>query len=348
MRPLRVARRALPVAFAAAILAAGLPASAQATLVFERNVYKPSVWVAHNDGSGAHRLAKGSLPRLSPDGRTVAYSVTHSGGEYVSRLVVKPVAGGAARTLARQWRGAWSTFAFSPDSRFIATTVGPELGEQQLLLIDVESGATRVIASGYFYGVSFSPDGSTLVYGRAASEAYPQPSDVYTAPVEGGAPQAITSDHSSLYPLWGPRNRIVFVKLLGAQRRRYQPKNELFSMNPDGTGVRRLTHTHVGQLLQGLLPTQFSANGRRLLCEFVGQDTSYAVEVNAITGAHRTVHGARRRNFVGSALSADGRTVLGFTDGVEPGPEHDVVTFPYRGRRPHVLVRNALFPDWTR
>jgi hypothetical protein len=40
--------------------------------------------------------------------------------------------------------------------------------------------------------------------------------------------------------------------------------------------------------------------------------------------------------------------VLGFTDGVEPGPVHDVATIPYRGRRAHVLVRNALFPDWTR
>jgi dipeptidyl aminopeptidase/acylaminoacyl peptidase len=348
MRALRVARRASLVAFAAAIVAAGLSASAQATLVFERNVYRPSVWVARDDGSGAHRLATGSLPRLSPDGRTVAYSVTSSGGEYVSSLVVRPVAGGAPRTLATHWRGAWSTFAFSPDSRFIATAVGPERGAQQLLLIDVASGGAQVIATGYFYGVSFSPDGSTLVYGQAASEAYPQPSDIYSAPVAGGAPQAITSDHRSLYPLWGPRKRIVFVKLLGAQRRRYQPKNELFLMRPDGTGVRRLTHTRVGQLLQGLTPTQFSASGRRLLCEFVGQDTSYAVEVNAITGAHRTVRGARRRNLVGSALSTDGRTVLGFTDGVEPGPKHDIVTIPYRGGRSRVLVRNALFPDWTR
>jgi dipeptidyl aminopeptidase/acylaminoacyl peptidase len=348
MRALRVACRASLVAFAAAIVAAGFSASAHATLVFERNVYKPSVWVARDDGGGAHRLAKGSLPRLSPDGQTVAYSLTRPGGAYVSQLVVKPVAGGAARTLANDWRGAWSTFAWSPDSRFIATTVGPERGAQQLLLIEVASGATRAIATGYFYGVSFSPDGSTLVYGRAASEAYPQPSDIYSAPVEGGVPRAITSDQRSLYPLWGPRDRIVFVKLLGAHRRRYQPKNELFLMNPDGTGVRRLTYTHVGQLLQGLLPTQFSASGRRLLCEFVGQDTSYAVEVNAITGAHRAVHGGRRRNFVGSALSADGKTVLGFTDGVEPGPKHDVATIPYRGKRVHVLVRNALFPDWSR
>jgi Tol biopolymer transport system component len=347
MRTLKVARRALLVAFAAAILGAGVPSTAQATLVFERNVYKPSVWVARDDGSGAHWLAKGSLPRLSPDGSMVVYSVTHSGGKYVSKLVARPVAGGAARTLAPRWRG-WATFAFSPDSRFIATTVGPELGEQQLVLIEVASGATRAIATGYFYGASFSPDGSTLVYGRAPTEEFPQPSDVYSAPVAGGAPHAITADHRSLYPLWGPRGQVVFVRLLGAQRRRYQPKNELFSMSPDGTGVRRLTHTRVGQLLQGLTPTQFSANGRRLLCEFGGQDTSYAVEVNAITGAHKAVRGARRRGFVGSALSADGRTVLGFTGSIEPGPKHDIVTMRYGGRRAHVLVRNALFPAWSR
>jgi len=118
-------------------------------------------------------------------------------------------------------------------------------------------------------------------------------------------------------------------------------------MNPGGTGVRRLTHTRVAQLLQGLTPTEFSASGSRLLCEFGGQDTSYAVTVNPRTGAQRTLAGGMRGTFVGSAISRDGRTVLGFTGGDEPGPRHNVVTIPYAGGRQRVLVRNALDPDWN-
>jgi Tol biopolymer transport system component len=352
--PVRVARLSraslctIVAAFAlvAAILVVLLPASAHATLVFERGFSSPTVWAANDDGSGARRLANGSMPRISPDGSTVVYSVTPPGSEYRPNLVVASVSGGATRTLASGWRNPYA-FAWSPDSKRIATVIGAELGAQQLVVIEVATGATRTIASGYFYGVSFSPDGNTLVYGRAASESYPQRSDVYTASVAGGAPRAITSDRRSLSPLWGPRNKIVFVKLVEGDRRRYGPKNELYLMSPNGSGVKRLTHTKVGQLVQGLTPTQWSAGGGRLLSEFGGQDTSYAVTVNPSSGAQRALAGGPRGTFVGSGLSADGRTVLGFTGGFEPGPKHNIVTIPYGGGREKVLVRNGLDPDWS-
>ena len=102
---------------------------------------------------------------------------------------------------------------------------------------------------------------------------------------------------------------------------RYGPKNELYLMNSDGKQVRRLTHTKVGPLLlQGLYPTHWSANGKRLLAEFGGQDTSYAVTVNPQTGAQRPLIEATEQGFVGTALSADGKLVLGATGGFEPGP----------------------------
>jgi len=355
--PRRAPRRRAPAGAIAALLAATviagllfaflLPAVARATLVFQRGLTSPSVWTAADNGAGARKLASGSMPRISPDGSTVAYSVTPSGGEYKPQLMVVPAAGGTPRLLANGWRNPYA-FAWSPDSKRIATVIGPEVGAQQLVVIEVATGASRTVASGYFYGVSFSPDGTTLVYGRAASEAYPQRSDVYTAAVAGGPPRAITSDHRSLDPLWGPSNRIVFVKLLEANRRRYGPKNELYLMNPNGSAVRRLTHTKVGSLVQGLTPTDWSSSGARLLSEFVGQDTSYAVTVNALTGAQREVAGGGRGTFVGTALSGNGATVLGFTGGFEPGPRHNVVTVPYAGGRTRVIARNALNPDWNR
>jgi Tol biopolymer transport system component len=247
------------------------------------------------------------------------------------------------------WRESFY-LAFSPDSQTIAALRGPEIGKLKLVLIDVAGGAQRVLASGFFSGFSFSPDGEELVYARATSDDFPAPSDLYRVSTNGGKAARLTRNHVSLDPLWGPNDRIVFVKQLGAKNRKYGPKNELFLINPNGKGLKRLTHTKVDPLLQGLYPTEWSANGSRLLAEFEGQDTSYAVTVNPRTGAQRALD---KRNqgesgFVGTAISKDGTTVLGYTGGFDPSSAHNVATFPYGGGKPKVLVKNAVSPDWSR
>ena len=333
-----------------ALLAGALvPAQARATLVYSRNPNRSSVWVAADDGSGARRLASGSTPKISPDGRTVAFMVVGDERTFRPDLMVVPADGSAPpRLLAKGWRDSFS-FAWSPDSKTIATIVGPELGAKRLALIDVATGAQRTVARGAFAGVSFSPAGDQLVYGRDPKpDRYPPHSDVFRAAVAGGAPARLTRDGRSLSPLWGPTGRIVLVRLVDAKRRKYGPKNELYLMAADGSGLRRLTKTRVGQLLQGLTPTAWSADGTRLLAEFGGQDTSYAETVNPATGAHRPVVKAAANGLVGADLSADGSTLLGVTGGFEPSGRHDVVAIPYGGGRMTVLARNALEPDWNR
>ncbi len=343
----------------AAVVALAVPSMAQATLVYVKNPSHPAVWAAADDGSGAHRLVAGSNPRVSPDGRVVALLHQGKGRKAQPELVLAPADGSApASTLATGWREP-SVFNWSPDSKSVVAVLGPELGPKRLVLIDTVTGAQRTVAQGYFSGVSFSPEPSLppghgrrmpprLVYARSGSERYPPRSDIFTASLAGGKPVQITKGGNSLDPLWGPNGKIVFVKLLGAKHRRYGPKNELYLMDPGGENVRRLTHTHVGPLLQGLSPTAWSADGTRLLAEFGGQDTSYAVTVDPQTGAQRPVAKAAERGLVGTALSADGSTILGATGGFEPGPGHDAVSIPYGGGGTTVLARNAFEPDWSR
>jgi hypothetical protein len=337
------------LAAAAALLA--LPAAAQATLAFTRNPLHPAVFTANDNGSGAHKLGSGRNPRVSPDGLSVAY--LDEGPGHAQELKLAPAAGGPVRTLMVGSQDPYY-LAFSPDSKTIAALRGPELGKRKLVLIDVASGAQRVVDSGYFSGFSFSPSGTELVYSKAGSEKYPPSSDVYRFQIPIGEsvrylpPVRLTHDHRSLSPLWGPAGQIVFVKLLGAKQRKYGPKNELYLMNPSGGQVKRLTHTKVDPLVQGLTPTQWSASGNRLLTEFGGQDTTYAVTVNPKTGAERTLTKEREVGFVGTALSADGSTVLGDLGGFEPSPDHKVVTIPYTGGKPKVLVKNASEPSWNR
>jgi dipeptidyl aminopeptidase/acylaminoacyl peptidase len=333
-------------ALVAATAVLALPASAGATLVYVKNHMSPAVYAAGDNGGGAFKVGPGSSPKVSPDGTAIAYSYERGDGKRELKLAAS--AGGGSRTVMVSLQDPFYV-TFSPDSKLVAALRGPEIGKQTLVLIDVAGGTLlRTVAKGYFGGISFSPDSTELVYSRSASEKFPPRTDVFKASIAGGKPVRLTSDQRSLDPLWGPTGQIVFVKMVGAKQRRYGPKNELFLMNPDGKGVKRLTDTKVGPLLLGLFPTEWSADGKRLLAEFQGQDTSYAVVVNPQTGAQRPLHKTGEQGFVGTALSADGSTVLGFTGGFEPGPNHDVATVPYGGGKLTTLVKNAFEPDWSR
>ncbi len=333
----------LAVLFAAALLLA-LPVAAQASLTFVRGELNRAVYVAADDGSGIRKVGPGSNPRISPDGASVAYF--HESPNFRTELKLAAVAGGPAKTLMVGWREP-SSLEFSPDGEQILALRGAELGKRKLVLITVATGAQRVLASGYFNGFSFDPEGKQVVYAKANSENYPPRSDVYRVSAAGGKAVALTKDRRSLEPLWGPAGRIAFVKQLNASKRKYGPKNEIYLMNEDGKGVVRLTRTKVDPLLMGLVPTAWSADGKRLLTEFQGQDTSYAVGVNALTGAQKPIGPAGEVGFVGTALSSDGRIVLGFEGGYEGGNKRTVVTRPFSGGKAKTLVKNAYEPDWS-
>jgi Tol biopolymer transport system component len=340
----------LPALVLAALRA--VPAGASATLSYVKNPFNSTAFVAGDDSSGARKVETGHNPKVAPNGLSVAY--LHEGAKNAQELKVAPATGGPGKTLMTNLREAFY-IAWSPDSKTIAALRGPELGKRKLVVIDVATGLQSVIGQGFFSGFSFSPDGTEIAYAVAKSEKYPPRSDVFRFPVpipgvvNVRAPEAVrlTSDHRSSQPLWGPQ-KIVFVKTLG-KNRRYGPKNELFVMNSQGKQVKRLTHTKVPALLQGLFPTDWSADGGRLLTEFQGQDTSYAVVVNPKTGAQRPVAGTGETGFVGTDLSADGSLVLGFNSGFDPGiRNHKVQTVPYGGGKPKTLVKEAFEPSWSR
>lgn len=341
----------LPALFLAALLA--LPATAGATLSYVKNPFKATVFVANDDGSGARKVETGHNPKVAPNGLSVAY--LHEGPKGAQELKLAAATGGAGTALMTNVREAFYV-AWSPDSKTIAALRGPELGKRKLVLIDIATGLQSVVSQGFFSGFSFSPDGTEVAYALAQKENFPPRSDIFRFPVpipgvvNVRAPEAVrlTSDHNSSQPVWGPQ-KIVFVKAVEGKKRQYGGKNELYLMSPQGKGVKRLTHTKVDPLLQGLFPTDWSTDGSRLLTEFQGQDTSYAVVVNPKTGAQRPVAGTGEQGFVGTALSADGKLVLGFNGGFDPGlRNHKVQTVPYSGGKPKTLVKEAFEPSWNR
>jgi Tol biopolymer transport system component len=335
-----VRRAALAAAAIAASLAAVAPA--RATIVFERSPFRPAVYTAADDGSNRVKLADGEFPKISPDGTTVAYETPYRGSTRPTLRVI-PTAGGDSRRLLNP---VWYSYLWSPDSKTIAAVTGKEVGRKTLVLVDVASGAVRTIAHGQFSGFSFSPDGSTFVFARALKDTYPPRSDLLSVPVVGGLPTALTTDHRSVDPVWGAPG-IAFVKLRKPTRRGDAYKQDIYLLDPATKLVRRVTKTKVPFLLSGLDPVAWSLDGTRLLAEFGGQDTSYAETVDPATGFARKV-GRLRDGIVGWDLSADGSTILATTGGYDPSDHHDVVTVPYTGGAPTVLIANGSSPDWTR
>jgi Tol biopolymer transport system component len=340
--------RLIALLVAVVSLFAALPAVAQATLVFSRNPLNPVVFKADDNGSNVLRIGPGYSPKVSPDGETIVFFRGGGGRAQKPELMAVATAGGPVRRLAVNWQDNF-VFAWAPDSQTIAVLLGPELGRQKLTTINVVSGAQHTVSSGYFNGVSFSPENpSELVYGRAANEKYPPKTNVFRASLSDGATVQLTKDNRSEAPLWGPSGKVVFVKLVGEKQRKYGPKNELYLISPSGQEVKRLTKTKVDPLTVGLSPTEWSASGNQLLAEYGGQDTAYAVTVNPKTGAEKTLTKEREVGFIGTALSSDGSSVLGWLGGFEPGPNKKVVSIPYKGGKPKVLVTNAAEPDWSR
>jgi hypothetical protein len=95
------------------------------------------------------------------------------------------------------------------------------------------------------------------------------------------------------------------------------------------------------------VPLAFSADGKRLLAEFEGQDTSEAWSVRVPTRSARrvTVGG---RSVVGAGISGNGRTLL-----IEEGPVFEVAsagrvaTVPFGGGRSRVLVSHGAEASWN-
>jgi len=335
------------IALVAPAVAAAVPppVTTVAYVKYTSGAQPPQVW-ATTDGHAPVKLAaNGYQPIVSPSGSLVAYSVPT---KTATKLVVATAAGTGKRTLTTA--ASVGTPVWSPDASKLTAVIGSELGRESLVVLDVATGAKRTIATGFFNGASFSPDGSRLAYGRA-SRADDQgfAGDVYVVPLTGivpGTPANVTADGASVAPLWGPES-IVFSHLRTTKGRRADyPKANLRSIRPDGTGLRILTKLKIPYLLSGLYATAFSLDGKHLLAEYGGQDHSEAWTYDFTTGKARDLTG-KTDEVTGFGISRDGATVLAGTGGYDPQAKADVVTYSFAGKHRKTLIKNAAWASWS-
>ncbi len=355
-----------PLAFAAALLVslaiapavdAGVsiaPSSETPTIAYvqQTGTSQPVVWTIRADGTQNTRLGTGFTPVIAPNGVQVAASLFGvNTGESGPALAIYSANGAPTQTYFDLKGETTQPLAWSRDGRFLAvdvqsTSLKSPAKLSGLAIVNAMLGTAKVIAHGQVFGASFAPNGSDeVVYGLAKSQSLNAPVNIYRSGADGSGATALTRDGRSLFPAWGPSGIAYDRERL---RKLDAPVYQIWMRSPSGA-TRRLTNIRVRSLVSGLVPLAFSADGSRLLAQFVGQDTSEAWTVLVPSGrARRLTPHSVRLPLQAAGISADGSTLLVNEGGFEgPASEGRVATLPFAGGRSKVLVAHGSQASWN-
>lgn len=202
-------------------------------------------------------------PRFSPDGVHIVFSgsgANDPGGN--GDIYIVDAADGAHRRNLTDRVGSDRHPSFSPDGATILFA-SDRTGNNEIFLMDADGSNPRVLAprDGHEWFPSFSLDGTEVVFEGWGSQN--TDNKLFTVPVGGGTPVLVSDGPSDVRPVWAAppaptaspvpppfpvppvraNGRLVFQATSPDSALLY---TDIFAMNPDGTGVSRLT-THPGQ-----------------------------------------------------------------------------------------------------
>lgn len=182
--------------------------------------WRGDVWVAPTDGSAPPRRltiheAQDTLPRLSPDGTTIAFSSLR-GGSY--DLFTMPVLGGAAKAVTVH-SGTEILCDWSPDGKRLLFCSDRDADKWRLNLyeLDLSGGTARRITRDGGREGSYSPDGKQVVYARGFNTIYQDNYtgsanyDLYVVDTAGGPPRRLTdTPGNERYPAFSADGATVY------------------------------------------------------------------------------------------------------------------------------------------
>ena len=214
------------------------------------------VYAMDANGSGPRNLTQNPAndvrPAWSPDGRSIAFVSSRSPSsrckpgpgrcwrdyDRQSEIYVMNADGSRKRNLTRD-RASDDLPTWSPDGRRIAFLHGRGRGRGQLYVVNADGSGLRnlgrIAGPALFASqLVWSPDGRTIYFGR------------YLVSTDGSGARKLP--YIPLIAVWSPDGRqIAFVNNVryrapGAWAARSKDDSEIYVMNADGSGTRRLTH----------------------------------------------------------------------------------------------------------
>ena len=257
------------------------------TLVF---VSEGSIWLSHITGGPAARISSSysyeSVPKLSPDGRRIAFLAESQDGFEVFEL---PIAGGVARQVT-QGAQAYGLSQWADNNELlILTTQFSDLGMPQLAKVDALSGKVSVLPFQRAHGGTKDPFGCYLFYPLRQSSS--------TKRYEGGEQARIwrwcdenaigvnqtwsearelTPESWSMRGAWSPQTSKLFAGKVFFISDKEGVAN-LWVMNSDGSSKTRLTFECEYDVME------YSIDGNRIVMR-VGADLK-SVTVSATSQA---------------------------------------------------------------
>jgi dipeptidyl aminopeptidase/acylaminoacyl peptidase len=283
------------------------------------------LWIMRADGTHAamvepppHYVTPDAMSHadVAPDGRSIVFTTTRDPVDDLWTLDLTTGRGHRLLRCAPRTCVEYVSPSYSPDGTQVAVTefaAPPSPGvpprTSQILILDLASGATRVIATsrldGYVDHARWSPDGSHLVVDVGDVDG----SWIATVPTDGsGTLTAITpKDLHAATPDWSPAgDLIVFCTWGDDQEPRISDHSDLWTVRPDGSGLTRLLasdHSFRGELGDRYTHPLFTLNGKGVLA----------------TWTHgMTAKGWKQRRIVVVPLADGGPILLTADDGVGP------------------------------
>jgi len=171
-----------------------------------------NIVMANEDGSNPMIITRGKAPAFSPDGKKLAFLRVHE------MCLIEFEKGSITKLLNDVLI---LEFKFSPDSQKIAFT-SVENNGNSLSVIDLASKKILKLTEGWkgIYRISWSPDGTQIVFGDIKSEK------IFIINIDGTNLTELTEGRE---PIWSPKEaKIAFIRYYGTEK---EVTTELFVMD---------------------------------------------------------------------------------------------------------------------